>query len=323
MTTQPLANPESKPQAARPAPARGRWRRGASAARRRAAAPPLRAVLEHAPMALALTLDGRFDLVSREWERLVGCEPGALHGRSWELLAPSQAQALNRGVEAAGREGSDFETELQLHCVGGSRVWVRLHGAATSGPGRPRQAIWVIADITEARRHRELLQWRATHDVLTELVNRREFERELDELIADRRSRAPACALFIDLDGFKQVNDTFGHAAGDALLKRIAQTLRGGVRGGDTVARLGGDEFAVLLRGCPLQEGLQLAEQLRAAVRAQAGAGPLAVSASIGAVAIDGTPASRADVLAAADRACYAAKRGGRNRVSVAGGLRP
>lgn len=275
-------------------------------------------------MALALVTDGRFEGVSRELERLVGCERGGLNGRRWERLVPSQWAGLRRGSGQAWQRGRAFEAEVLMRRCGGSWLWVRVHGAAAREGGLRRHSIWTVTDATEARRQRAQLQWHATRDPLTGLPNRRQFELELEERVSDRRRPQPACALFIDLDHFKQVNDAAGHAAGDALLRRVAQALLAGVRAEDTVARLGGDEFAVLLRGCGLQEAIQVAENLRAAVEAvgQAGLVPLGVTASVGVVAIDATLASLAEVLEAADRGCYDAKRAGRNRVGVTPGLR-
>lgn len=289
--------------------------------------PPRRsllAVLEHAPMAIALVTDGRFETVSRELERLVGCGRGGLNGRRWEGLVPSQSAGLRRGCRQAWQDGRAFEAEVLLRRADGSWLWVRAHGAAAQGPGLRQHSIWTLTDATELRRQRAQLQWQATRDPLTELPNRREFERELEELLSDRRRPASACALFIDLDHFKQVNDAAGHGAGDALLKRVAQALCAGVRAEDSVARLGGDEFAVLLRGCGLQEARQVAEKLRAAIESQRQAGPVpvGVTASVGIVEIDATLATLAEVLEAADRACYAAKRAGRNRVGLTVGLR-
>jgi diguanylate cyclase (GGDEF)-like protein len=183
--------------------------------------------------------------------------------------------------------------------------------------GTRQRRIWIVSDATDARRQREDLVWNATRDPLTDLVNRREFEQQLRQTVDDRR-RDPACALFIDLDHFKQVNDGAGHAAGDAILKRIAQALQNRIRAEDLVGRLGGDEFAVLLRRCDFQQGLRIAEELRACVELHGicdGDSTLGVTASIGVVAIDGGHRSLAEVVDAADRACYAAKRAGRNAV--------
>ncbi|MCU7375178.1 GGDEF domain-containing protein [Paucibacter sp. O1-1] len=194
-----------------------------------------------------------------------------------------------------------------------------MHGAAIFGA--QRRTIWIASDATDARRQREGLEWRAAHDPLTELVNRREFERQLGQLVADRRRHGAACALFIDLDHFKQVNDGAGHAAGDTILKKVAQVLRDCVRAGDTVGRLGGDEFAVLLPACGLDRALLIAEQMRygVALEGVCESDPtLRVTASIGVVEIDASHRSLAEVLEAADQACYAAKHAGRNVVCSA-----
>ena len=128
--------------------------------------------------------------------------------------------------------------------------------------------------------------------------------------------------MFIDLDRFKQVNDTGGHAAGDALLRDIAKALVDSVRNSDTVARLGGDEFAVLLSECPLPHGRLIAEKLRQSVvdyRLQWEGHSFSVGASVGLVRVDAGFATSQAVLAAADAACYAAKHRGRNCVVVHG----
>ena len=135
---------------------------------------------------------------------------------------------------------------------------------------------------------------------------------------SDRAASAPFCAMFIDLDYFKHVNDTGGHAAGDALLRDVAQTLLAQVRQTDTVARLGGDEFAVLLVACPLPQALEIGEKLRSAVEAYRllwEGQSFSVSTSIGLVAVDGRYTAIADVLRDADTACYQAKERGRNAV--------
>jgi diguanylate cyclase (GGDEF)-like protein len=251
---------------------------------------------------------------------MLGYDRGELDGSSWERLLPVSFEALRNGARAAFRDGRSFEAELQLQRRDGSPLWVRLQGAVVQGRDTAQHKIWIVADATALRRQREHLQWSATHDPLTELVNRREFEHQVRKLVADRRRHAPACALFIDLDHFKQVNDNAGHGAGDALLKRIALALQRRLRDEDTVARLGGDEFAVLLRGCALEQAVQIAEQVRTEVQA-CGKFPGAlrgVTASIGVAEIDATHATLAAVLEAADQACYAAKHAGRNAVRAA-----
>src|SRR5690606_4026690 len=163
------------------------------------------------------------------------------------------------------------------------------------------------------------LAHQATHDALTGLPNRRAFEQALEAAVgASRRATDASVLCFIDLDRFKIVNDTAGHAAGDALLVRLAALIRERVRAGDLVARIGGDEFALILHGCGVAEAHQIAENLRRAVSEfefmWEGA-RFTVGLSIGLVPLDGRLESPGDALVAADLACYGAKRGGRNRV--------
>jgi len=280
----------------------------------------MQAVLEHAPTGIAFTIDGRFAMVSRELERMLGYAHGELDGSSWERLLPPSSDVLHDGARASVRDDPGLEPELQLRRRDGSLVWVWLQGAAVQDREQGRHEIWMAVDATGTRREREQLQWSASHDPLTELENRREFEHELRKLVADRRGPARSSALFIDLDHFKQVNDSAGHAAGDALLRRIARVLRERVRGEDVVARLGGDEFAVLLRGCALEQAAQIAEQIRLDVHAHGAVdgAAQAVTASIGVVEIEAAHATLAAVMEAADQACYAAKHAGRDAVRSA-----
>lgn len=277
----------------------------------------MQAVLDHAPTGIAFTIDGRFALVSREFERMLGYAKGELDGDSWERLLLPSMDPLREATHSAFCDGYGIEPELQLRCRDGSLVWAWMQGAIVQGRDSTQHKIWIVGDATDARRRREHLQWSATHDPLTDLVNRREFEHQLRKLVADRRGQPPACALFIDLDHFKQVNDNAGHGAGDEVLQRVAQALQRRVRGEDTVARLGGDEFAVLLRGCGLDQAAQIAEQIRHEVQARGDVtgAPRGVTASIGVVEIAGIYPTLAAVLEAADQACYAAKHAGRNVV--------
>jgi len=171
---------------------------------------------------------------------------------------------------------------------------------------------------------RRALYHRATHDPLVGLANRAEFHRRAQTLEI-MRTHAYAVA-FVDLDHFKQVNDSAGHACGDALLREIGAILRQAIRKGDTAARLGGDEFALLMRDCNAAEAAAVAATILERVAAVApevcGAtrGPR-VTASIGIACSADLCASPAALLEAADGACYRAKRGGRNRIEIATGI--
>jgi Amt family ammonium transporter len=161
----------------------------------------------------------------------------------------------------------------------------------------------------------------ATHDELTGLVNRREFEKRVADAISRGGGEAERSALlYLDLDQFKIVNDTCGHPAGDQLIRRVAETIRGAVRGSDTLGRLGGDEFGLLLGACTPAAALSIAEAIRANLAELKffwEGRMFVVGVSIGLVTLDGSFSSVAEVLSAADSACYLAKDAGRNRVQV------
>ncbi len=283
----------------------------------------VRAVLDHAEVGIAFTRDGRFEMASARLCRMVRCEgDGELVGRPTSAIHADEAayKAFSARAHPAFMAQGTFEGEVELTRLDGSPFWARMLGRALVPGDRSEGTIWVIEDVTESRRKREELTHAANHDGLTGLINRVAFERLLDGAIAIAGT-APFCALFIDLDYFKQVNDTAGHAAGDALLKGVASTFRSCLRRADTVARLGGDEFGVILPGCPPPKAQELANMLRKAVtdyRLRWEGREYGVGASIGLVVADGRHANTAHMMKEADTACYEAKRGGRNRVSAA-----
>ncbi|MBL8474369.1 MAG: EAL domain-containing protein [Rhodocyclaceae bacterium] len=166
-----------------------------------------------------------------------------------------------------------------------------------------------------------LLSHQARHDTLTGLVNRREFDVRLARCFASARQHGARHLLcFIDLDRFKIVNDSCGHAAGDELLRQVSSLLKGRLRDRDTLARVGGDEFAVLLENYadPINHGVDTAEAMRKAVEEYRffwNGKQFSIGASIGVTAITADSESVAALLEQADAACYEAKSGGRNRV--------
>ena len=187
------------------------------------------------------------------------------------------------------------------------------------GSGAVSGGVLVFHDVSEARELNRRLSYHASHDVLTGLVNRREFESRMERALKSAKARETSYALCVlDLDQFKIVNDTCGHSAGDALLGQVGALLKSKVRWRDTLARLGGDEFAILLESCTLEEALRTAETLREAVgnfKFTWEERTFRLGASIGVVPISADNADVAAVLSAADSACQAAKQSGRNRV--------
>lgn len=179
--------------------------------------------------------------------------------------------------------------------------------------------VLTFRDVTVTRKLARKLTFQANHDNLTGLINRSAFERRIEELLRDS-SGGEHILCYMDLDQFKVVNDTCGHAAGDELLRQLGQLLKDRVREADVLARLGGDEFGILFMDCPLSQAVLIAEGIRQAVdefRFSWEGKSFAIGASIGLVAIDEHAKTLGPLLGAADSACYAAKDGGRNRVHV------
>jgi diguanylate cyclase (GGDEF)-like protein/PAS domain S-box-containing protein len=221
---------------------------------------------------------------------------------TWTVLEPAYRAAL---------EGQESAFELPH----GDRDHLHRVVPVRNRAGNVVAGMLVAQDITDRKtREHRLKQW-ASRDGLTGLWNRERLLEELDRLLAERRRRddRPGALLFVDLDGFKAVNDSSGHAAGDELLRAVAQAIEGRVRYTDTVARVGGDEFAVLLPGTSAAQAARVAEKITAAVadvwpRGRSG------GASVGVAAVEPDGGSAAEVLAAADRAMYDVKRGRRIR---------
>lgn len=182
-------------------------------------------------------------------------------------------------------------------------------------------AIVVFRDVTEIRTLTHQLSYQATHDSLTGLINRREFERRLNQALNNARAEHQQhVLLYLDLDLFKVINDTCGHAAGDELLKQLSGKLRDDLRESDVLARLGGDEFGVLLESCPVNKAEQIAESLRKKVhdtRFVWDDKSFEIGVSIGLVPITATSGTLSDLLSEADTACYEAKDQGRNRTHI------
>jgi diguanylate cyclase (GGDEF)-like protein/PAS domain S-box-containing protein len=185
--------------------------------------------------------------------------------------------------------------------------------------GEVTGGVLVFHDVSESRELNRRLSYHASHDLLTGLVNRREFEARLERALKSARARETAYALlYVDIDQFKIINDSCGHGAGDTLLSQVGALLKGRIRWRDTVARLGGDEFGLLLESCSQEEAVKTAEQLREAIREHRFSWDdrtFRLGASIGVVAITDDSETVATLLNAADSACQAAKEAGRNRI--------
>ena len=275
---------------------------------------------------------GRIDYANPAAATLLGVDGDALLHRTLEqvitLVDETDRKLLKDPVELALRG----TTSLGL----GRRAFLMARRAGTersielsASPLRSRDnaaeeitgAVLLLHDVTELRGITRQMSYQATHDALTGLVNRREFERRLGETLdSARRGDGVHVMCFIDLDHFKQVNDSSGHQAGDSLLREVAKVMREAVRDSDTVARLGGDEFGLLLAGCPLEKARQIADDLARTVAEHRFVWKdriHTVNTSIGMVELARDSGQVEETLAAADSACYVAKKQGAGRVVV------
>lgn len=212
--------------------------------------------------------------------------------------------------------------EAVLVSLGGDRFWVST-SIARVRVGDEERMLMVATDISEQRQLTELLSYQASHDNLTELYNRREFERHVRRALQSAGGGLASALLYIDLDQFKLINDTSGHLAGDQLLSQLAVVMSEIVGAADMLARLGGDEFGVLLQDADAARALEVAEGLRLRIEGHIYAWEqrsYTISASIGVVLLDRPGMTLREALAQADTACYLAKEHGRNRIHLFSG---
>ena len=262
-------------------------------------------------------------------ENLTGWESREAKGKKlnevFNILNEATREPLEDPVSRSLREGRVIA--LADHTVLVNRRGQEIAIQDSAAPIRDRSGriigvVMVFHDVSKERRLRRALAYQASHDALTGLINRREFENRLNEALLTARSDEGTThgLLYLDLDQFKLVNDTCGHQAGDRLLKQITGLLQTRIRTSDTIARLGGDEFGLLLQDCTADRAAKIADSLRQAIREyrfEWQDGAMNVGVSIGIVEINSTSESIANVMSAADVACYAAKDSGRNRVHM------
>lgn len=279
-----------------------------------------RSAFENAPIGIALVdfsegSEGRLTEVNRALTDLTGRTPDELVGSKLTNLCLSEDSADDESLRerlVAG-EIERFTVEKRALLPDDRLVWFELSVSTVPADGAVRTAgIVQVQDVTERKRFEDKLRYIADHDSLTGLMNRRRFREELNSHLALRhRYGGVGALLIIDLDRLKAVNDTRGHGAGDAALRRVAEAMRGRFRTTDVLSRLAGDEFAVLLPNTEAHEALALADALisRLAMDEVASWG---VSLSVGVAPFgDGDTGTAEDVMAAADAAMYRAKQRG------------
>ncbi|MDO8187192.1 EAL domain-containing protein [Conexibacter sp. JD483] len=283
-----------------------------------------RLAFEGAPIGIALAdLDGRFLRVNDALCEITGYTEAELLAANVDLLGHSDAaDAEEEQFDQLMRgELRSYRLERRIIHATGRSVWVSLSvSLVRDSSGVPRYCIKQLEDISDRKRFEGQLAYLADHDALTGLYNRRAFQRELEQ-----RSAAGGdggAVVVLDLDHFKDINDTLGHAAGDEVIVRVARLLAKRLRKTDVLGRLGGDEFAMLLAGVSRQEAERVIHELLRVVREQSvvsdNGHPIGLTASAGIALFDGdTPLSAEELLVSADIAMYDAKEAGRDRHAI------
>jgi diguanylate cyclase (GGDEF)-like protein/PAS domain S-box-containing protein len=271
--------------------------------------------------------DGRIEFVNPAAIRLCSMEPEEIRGQFYfqlfSLTYDSNDEPVRNLVRAALEKDEPYtlSESVNLKVDDTESYSVKLtvapvHNGTRQGVG----AVLVLHDVTDMQLMARQLRYQATHDPLTDLFNRREFEQALIQSISRiGRYTENAVLLYMDLDNFKVVNDTCGHAAGDELLKEIAAILKGRLRDSDILARLGGDEFGAVLVQCDLDAATGIADEIRDAVHGHRyywGNQSFTIGVSIGMVPLEGDT-DMSEALRHADAACYVAKEHGRNRSHI------
>lgn len=258
----------------------------------------------------------RFAYVNEAFTRTTGYRPDDIIGRTFVSIIPDGTPAAQftaiRDDLFAGKSVRDEIRFVNKDGLIGTYI-ASMKPIADPVTGKFTSIVSILRDVTEERRQEERLQYEAEHDALTGLHNRRYLERMLHDSVAIRVPDSPEHALiFIDLDGFKDVNDTLGHAAGDEVLRLAARAFNKCLSGTDLMVRYGGDEFAAVLFHCRIENAERIAQTMIECWRAARS--PWTVTASIGVAAVSPGESPEAAVKRA-DEACYRAKALGGDRV--------
>ena len=273
--------------------------------------------------------DGRIDYMNLAAETLIGTNrddaSGHRIGELFKLVDDADRRPLGDPVDRclAMRRRVNMGRRAVLVTMDGEHEHsVELTASPVRGPSNSISGtVVVFHDVGELRGLTRKMSYQATHDPLTGLINRREFERRLDEAMDSAHAEEAVHMLFyMDLDRFKAVNDSCGHMAGDNMLREVAALIKDQVRDSDFVGRLGGDEFGALLIGCPIDKARQIATDICNAIADYRFVWKdkiFNIGISVGLVEISHASGTLQDLMSAADSACYMAKQQGRGQVHV------
>lgn len=282
----------------------------------------LQAILEQSPIGVSVSRrdNGAIIFANTRFAELIGLPRDRIVGSSARDYYVDDQQR-DKVVERLKQSGSVTNMEVQFRRADGSAFWTLFTVNQATIEGVRVNLAWIY-DYTERRNMEEALRDMASKDPLTGIYNRRSFMELARQLLARaNRFNEPLAVMVLDVDHFKQVNDTYGHAAGDDALRQVASGCAGVLREYDILGRLGGEEFIVAVPGATLDEAMVVAERLRRSVSRAVipvdGAADLRLTVSIGVYAVSPSHESIETAIHRADLALYRAKRDGRNRVSV------
>ena len=285
----------------------------------------LTSAVEHSPNIVMITdTDGRIEYVNRKFAVITGWSAEEVLGKTTHMFRPPDTPpVLLEDMWRTIQSGQEWRGEFQSLRKDGSPYWETCSVSPVRDPvGNVTHFVFLKEDITENKRLQDELQRLATLDSLTGLANRRHFLNCAQaEIARTLRTGQPLSVVMLDVDHFKKLNDTYGHAAGDAALVALAETCRTTLRETDIMGRLGGEEFGIILPGDGLAEAAEAAERLRRAISLLAipvESGTIAITASLGLALLAADETSMDGALRRADHALYQAKQSGRNRVARA-----
>ena len=277
-----------------------------------------RLLTENASDVVMLVRQGVIEWISPVLNRMLGWSPGRWIGHRLEQFVHPEDLALARQCCLEDLPGASRVTRLRLRDPRGQHHWVEAHSSAISNEaGRPDGIVASFRTIDQEVASEQALERRARFDDLTGLVNRSEMLERFRLLLTSRPRRVPMAVLFIDIDEFKRINDRYGHAGGDCVLKTVAQRIHQTIRRRDWAARIGGDEMLVVLYGLnDLAKALVIGDKIRAAAQVPIEFGPdqITVTISVG-VTLASSEESVDAIIARADHAMYQAKQQGRDQV--------
>ncbi|WP_372523348.1 putative bifunctional diguanylate cyclase/phosphodiesterase [Sulfuricaulis sp.] len=275
-----------------------------------------------------LDADGHIIFLNPAWQALTGFTADDSLGKSFSDFLLGEDAIRDFEVNTLPRL-HEKNREISLRSADGKHLWMSLDAdAQTDSAGNFTGIIGTFSDITRSvelnhllSRYQDELYHLSVTDPLTGLYNRRHFDSQLEVILSDHLPKnMPVCLLLIDLDGFKFINDTYGHPFGDEVLRTTAQLLKQQVRRNDYIARLAGDEFAMVLKNTDIENATRIAQKLHDCIsdtRIPLPVGHMQLQSSMGVAEAPTHGANAQDLVSAADVALYHSKRGGRNRIEV------